>query len=141
MDTPLCQGDVVLTLGQTAAAPQVRKPERPEQARPAAPVPPAEPAAPVPPAEPASGSEPARSSGPARRAGVRSGELHVRLNGKPLTLPAKENGGPYYLMDLLEHSDIDFEHLDRTVCLRVNGVEQGFQHELKEQDSVSITLV
>ncbi len=132
MDTPLCQGDVVLTLGQTAAAPQVRKPERPEQARPAAP---------VPPAEPASGSEPARSAGPARRAGVQSGELHVRLNGKPLTLPAKENGGPYYLMDLLEHSDIDFEHLDRTVCLRVNGVEQGFQHELKEQDSVSITLV
>ena len=43
-------------------------------------------------------------------------------------------------MDLLEYSGIDFEHLDRTVKLEVNGVERGFQHALKERDSVSITL-
>jgi len=78
-------------------------------------------------------------SAPARPI-VRSGEVHLTLNGDPLTLPAKENGGPYYLMDLLEYSGIDFEHLDRNVRLEVNGVEQGFQCVLKEQDSVSITL-
>ena len=55
-------------------------------------------------------------------------------------LPRKEDGAPYYLMDLLEYSGIDFEHLDRTVRLEVNGVERGFQHALKEQDSVTITL-
>ena len=71
---------------------------------------------------------------------VQSGEVHLILNGEPLTLPVKEEGGPYYLMDLLEYSGIDFEHLDRTVRLEVNGVERGFQHPLKEQDSVTITL-
>ncbi len=52
----------------------------------------------------------------------------------------KEDGSPYYLMDLLDHSGIDFEHLDRPVRLEVNGVERGFQHALKEQDTVTITL-
>ena len=71
---------------------------------------------------------------------VRSGEVRITLNGDPLTLPAKEGRAPYYLMDLLEYSGIDFEHLDRNVRLEVNGIEQGFQYALKEQDSVSITL-
>lgn len=66
--------------------------------------------------------------------------MHLFLNGDPLVLPRKEDGAPYYLMDLLEYSGIDFEHLDRTVRLEVNGVERGFQHALKEQDSVTITL-
>ena len=63
------------------------------------------------------------------------------LNGEPLTLPIKDNDAPYYLMDLLEYSGIDFENLDRPVRLEVNGQERGFQHQLKEQDSVSIMLV
>jgi len=74
------------------------------------------------------------------RSVVRSSEVHLILNGKPLDLPPKEDGSPYYLMDLLEYSGIDFEHLDRTVRLEVNGVERGFQHQLKDRDSVSITL-
>ena len=77
---------------------------------------------------------------PAARPAPRPQEVHLTLNGRPLVLPRKEDGSPYYLMDLLEHSGIDFEHLDRTVRLEVNGVERGFQHTLKEQDSVSITL-
>ena len=71
---------------------------------------------------------------------LRPREVHLFLNGDPLVLPAKEDGSPYYLMDLLEYSGIDFEHLDRAVRLEVNGVERGFQHTLKEQDSVTITL-
>ena len=110
LERTLAQGDVILTLRQT----------------PPAPVPPAQPAY-APPAAPA---QPA----------PRPREVHLLLNGEPLVLPKKEDGSPYYLMDLLEYSGIDFEHLDRAVRLEVNGVERGFQHALKEQDSVTITL-
>ena len=114
LDTQLCPGDVVLTLRQTPPAP------RQEAVRPnVSSVP--QTAAPVKPP-------------------VRSGEVRITLNGDPRTLPAKEGRAPYYLVDLLEYSGIDFEHLDRNVRLEVNGVEQGFQYTLKEHDSVSITL-
>ena len=114
MDTQLSSGDVVLTLRQTQPAP------RQEAVRPNVPSAP-QAAAPVKPT-------------------VRSGEVRITLNGDPLTLPAKDGRTPYYLMDLLEYSGIDFEHLDRNVRLEVNGIEQGFQYALKEQDSVTITL-
>lgn len=111
MDTQLRQGDVVLTLRQAPPAP------RQEAVRPNAP----QAAAPVKPV-------------------AQSREVHITLNGEPLALPAKDGGAPYYLMDLLEYSGIDFEHLDRNVRLEVNGVEQGFQYALREQDSVLITV-
>jgi len=113
LDTPLNQGDVVLTL---------------RMSRPAAPVPSYPPISVQP--------KPVQS-----RPAPHAGGLHVTLNSKPLFLPAKEGGGTYYLMDLLEYSDIDFDSLDRPVRLEVNGVEQGFQHELREGDSVSIRIV
>ncbi len=118
LDRPLVQGDVVLTLRQTP-------PPRQE--------------APAVPTAQAYGTQ-ARTTlaEPARP--LRPREVHLFLNGDPLVLPAKEDGSPYYLMDLLEYSGIDFEHLDRAVRLEVNGVERGFQHTLKEQDSVTITL-
>ena len=119
MNTPLEQGDVILTMRQTPPAEVV--------------VPPAATVAEPQPA-------PAPQPGPGSQPVVQSGEVHLILNGEPLTLPVKEEGNPYYLMDLLEYSGIDFEHLDRTVRLEVNGVERGFQHPLKEQDSVTITL-
>ena len=64
--------------------------------------------------------------------------LDVVLNGKPLVLPAKENDQPYYVMDLLERSGLDLEHLDRPVQLAVNGEECGFRQVLKDRDSVTI---
>ena len=112
LDRQLVQGDVVLTLRQTPPRPAA--PAAPAASWTAAP-------APVQPAP-------------------RPREAHFLLNDKPLVLPLKEDGSPYYLMDLLDHSGIDFEHLDRPVRLEVNGVERGFQHALKEQDSVTITL-
>ena len=60
------------------------------------------------------------------------------LNGKALILPGKPEGVPYYVMDLLEHSEIDFEHLDRGVELQVNGQECAFSQELRAQDNVVI---
>lgn len=60
------------------------------------------------------------------------------LNGNPLELPAKPENAPYYLMDLLDHSGLDFEHLDRPVTLKVNGENSAFMRVLKDGDSVSI---
>ena len=115
LDTELSQGDVILTMRQPPTAPAV-------------------------PARSVSGSAAASPAVPALGAPPPSREVHLTLNDKPLVLPAKEDGSPYYLMDLLEYSGIDFEHLDRAVRLEVNGVERGFQHALREQDSVTITL-
>lgn len=60
------------------------------------------------------------------------------LNGNALELPARPEGAPYYLMDLLDHSGLDFEHLDRSVVLKVNGENSAFMRVLKDGDSVSI---
>lgn len=84
--------------------------------------PPAEPAEAVPP-------EPPKPLGK---------NIQVMLNGKQLRLPGKEDGSPYYVMDLLEFSGIDFEHLDRGVELQVNGRECAFTQELRPQDDVVI---
>lgn len=64
--------------------------------------------------------------------------IQLMLNGKQLKLPGKEDGSAYYLMDLLEFSGIDFEHLDRGVELQVNGRECAFSQELHPQDDVVI---
>lgn len=60
------------------------------------------------------------------------------LNNELLTLPAKQGGAPYYLMDLLIHTGLDFEHLERPVTLRVNGEDSAFMRVLKDDDNVSI---
>ena len=77
-------------------------------------------------------AEPAAAQPAAGRA------LQVMLNGKALLLPGKPEGVPYYVMDLLEYSGIDFEHLDRGVELQVNGKECAFSQELRPQDEVII---
>jgi cell division protein FtsA len=67
--------------------------------------------------------------------------LRVSLNSAQLDLEAKEGGSPYYLMDLLEYSGLDFDHLDSDVKMEVNGEACGFQYELKENDDVTICCV
>ena len=64
--------------------------------------------------------------------------LTVTMNGASMTLPGKESGDPYYLMDLLEYSGIDFSHLDRPVELMVNGDYGQFSQRLFENDNVII---
>ncbi|MBR2481346.1 MAG: cell division protein FtsA, partial [Oscillospiraceae bacterium] len=64
--------------------------------------------------------------------------LELTLNNETLVLSPKEDGQPYYLMDLLQLSGIDFEHLDRLVKLEVNGEEQGFRFILSKGDKVDI---
>lgn len=64
--------------------------------------------------------------------------LRLRPNGQPLSLPPKPDGVPYYLMDLLERSGLDFQHLDCDVSLLVNGRDSAFQQVLQEGDAVEI---
>lgn len=60
------------------------------------------------------------------------------LNGMPLPLPANPDGKPYYLMDMLQYSGIDFDHIKGLVTLKVNGIPAPFQHPLKAGDHIEI---
>lgn len=122
MRTVLHSGDVVLTLGNL---PPVLKAD---DVVPEAPAPKKEP---VPPPVPAPAPIPPKPV-------VEKRAMHVFLNEKPLLLPLKEGGEPYYLMDLLEYSGIDFQNLDHTVSLEINGKPCGFQTVLHPHDSVVI---
>ena len=118
--------------GEEAETPPPSRPNQWER-RPAPSAPPA--AGPASPPVPA--AEPVRQAPPEPPKPFGKG-LQVMLNGKQLKLPAKEDGAPYYVMDLLDFSGIDFEHLDRGVELQVNGRECAFTQELRPQDDVVI---
>ena len=152
-DTQLRQGDAVLTLrkvvlGQDAgsamerpvAAPVVEPAVKPVAEREetvfravSAPAASAPVAAPVQPVEKLTEEpEEAPVQIPVRR------DLSIFFNEEPFFLPGKESGEPYYLMDLLEYSGIDFKKLDRRVRMEVNGQECGFQTALAQGDHVTI---
>lgn len=78
------------------------------------------------------GSENPESSAAPRR------PLFLYLNGEPLVLPGKPDGGAYFLMDLLDRSGIDFETLDVPLVLQVNGTDCPFTQQLHNNDQVSI---
>ncbi len=61
-----------------------------------------------------------------------------QLNGSPLRLPKKEDGRPYYLMDLIQYSGIDLDHPKGTVTLKVNGETGRFQQVLRQGDMIDI---
>ena len=64
--------------------------------------------------------------------------VQLILNGAPLILPGRERGQPYCLMDLLERSGLDFDHLEGPVRLTVNGRESGFSQSVRSGDVVTI---
>ncbi|MCI9656319.1 MAG: pilus assembly protein PilM [Lawsonibacter sp.] len=127
---PAEQARPVPPLSRAAAAP----PAEAAPSRPAAPPPPR--AAAASPAEAA----PSRPAAPPQAAPKTSQgkSIQVLLNGQTLVLPGKEEGTPYYVMDLLEHSGIDFDNLDRGVELQVNGTDCSFMQELRPRDNVVI---
>ena len=112
LDTPLRSGDQVVS---TVSAPPPTE---------AVPEPEPEPAAPW--------QGPEESGVSARR------PLFLYLNGEPLVLPGKADGGPYFLMDLLDRSGIDFETLDVPLALQVNGADCPFTQVLRNNDQVTI---
>ncbi len=64
--------------------------------------------------------------------------LHIRLNGKPLELPPKASGDPYYFMDILQYSGLDFNRLEHPVELLLNGSPCEFTQALAAQDEVVV---
>lgn len=60
------------------------------------------------------------------------------LNGETLLLSAKPGNAPYYLMDLLDRTGLDFDRLDRPVILQVNGENSAFMRILKDDDDILI---
>ena len=64
--------------------------------------------------------------------------LHFMLNDSELLLPKKEDGRPYYLMDLIQHSGINLDSPKGRVKLQVNGEDGRFQQVLKEGDHIFI---
>lgn len=142
-DTALQNGDVILTLTRPA---EVRAAE--EKA--AAPMAVAEPETPVTEAPPVVQTVPAvgekpeipvtpmAPTAPVMPASPASGPMEITLNGEPLSLPGKGNGLPYYMMDLLQFSGLDLDHLDGPVRLEVNGEECGFRYVIKPRDCVTI---
>ena len=64
--------------------------------------------------------------------------LHIMFNDRPLALQPKPDGAPYYLMDLLEYTQLDFKHLDRPVTLLVNGEPGAFTQQIYPRDVISI---
>lgn len=62
----------------------------------------------------------------------------IFFNGTPLDLPPKPEHAPYYLMDLLEYSGIDFKNVNRPVLLLVNGADASFQQLIHNGDHVDI---
>ena len=86
---------------------------------------------PEPEPEPAAPSQPS----PPSAAGI---SFMVHLNGRSILLPPKADGAPYYVMDLLERSGLDFKQVDRPVALRLNGAECLFQQVLQPGDRVDI---
>ena len=151
-DTVLQSGDVILTLARPgevrvpeqkaerpAAAEQPAAPAIPEPpVTPAAPVTPVAPVAPVTPVAPAAPVTPVDPVTPVMPASPASGPMEITLNGEPLSLPGKGNGLPYYMMDLLQFSGLDLDHLEGPVRLEVNGEECGFRYILKSRDNVTI---
>ena len=90
------------------------------------------PVTPVAPVTPMAPTAPVMTASPA------SGPMEITLNGEPLSLPGKGNGLPYYMMDLLQFSGLDLDHLDGPVRLEVNGEECGFRYVIKPRDRVTI---
>lgn len=145
LDTPLQSGDVILTGAQAAAA-KVNPPPPPEPPAPPAPTGPlvrpeairSVPAQPAPlpppiPEPPPEAPAPAPTPAPPTKPALR-----VTFNGQPLSLQAKPDGAPYYLMDLLDRSGIDFDHLQRSVDLLINGQSAPFMQELRPYDDITI---
>lgn len=64
--------------------------------------------------------------------------LLVNLNGRQVSLPAKPSGEPHYLLDALQHSDLDLDNPRHPVELLVNGQPGQFSQKLTESDEVII---
>lgn len=65
--------------------------------------------------------------------------FHVTLNHKPLSLPPKEDGTPYFLVDMLNLVDMDLSKPEgRIIVIKVNGQDAPYLQQLAEGDDIDI---
>lgn len=102
-----------------AAPPEAREPELPPQPEPDRPQTP-EPAAP-----------------PAGEVSVQR-FIQVNINGRTLSLPAKEDGMPYLFVDMLNHVDIDPTKPKGNIVLSLNGREASYLATVANGDVIDI---
>ena len=82
-------------------------------------------------------AEPEHESKPAPV--VRRGEsISVNINGNPMILHGKEDGEPYYLMDMLQYSGLDLDNLRGPVDMLVNGFMGQFTQRILSGDNIVI---
>lgn len=67
-----------------------------------------------------------------------SKDFLISLNDAPLSLPPKADGEPYYLMDILAYSGLDFNNLSGNVVITINGQSGTFLQKLQQGDVVAI---
>lgn len=65
-------------------------------------------------------------------------EVYLTLNDAPLILPKKQDGSPYFLMDILTYSDLDFDNLSGNVVITINGRNGTFLQKLQNNDVIVI---
>lgn len=88
----------------------------------------------------ANGVESGKAEAPAALDGTGT-PTRITMNGETLLLAGKPGGEPYYLMDLLGYSGIDFTHperLEKPIELFVNGAAGQFTQKISEGDAVEI---
>ncbi|MEY8355889.1 pilus assembly protein PilM [Lachnospiraceae bacterium 54-53] len=124
-DVPLKSGDSIL-FGQEPAGKQKVKKEGPRETETVRAV------------RPEPGTEAVKPGEDVRPAPA---EITFFLNDRPLTLPLKQDNRPYYLMDMLEYSGLDFKNLTGRVVLEVNGESGYFQQVLQSRDRIMIYQV
>ena len=64
--------------------------------------------------------------------------LGILFNGESRVFPPKTDGEPYYLMNLLKYSNLNLEHPEGEVVLRVNGRPGSFLDVVNPGDHVDI---
>ncbi len=65
--------------------------------------------------------------------------LHLTLNHDFLSLPAKQDGTPYYLVDMLNLVDIDLSKPEgRRIIIKINGQDAAYLQLLEDGDEIDI---
>jgi cell division ATPase FtsA len=65
--------------------------------------------------------------------------FRVTLNHEPLALPPKEDGTPYFLVDMLNLVDMDLtKPKGRIIVIKVNGQDAPYLQQLAEGDDIDI---
>lgn len=88
---------------------------------------------------PAQAAEETLEEAPAAEEEAPQYRFRVTLNHAPLALPPKEDGTPYFLVDMLNLVDMDLTKPEgRIIVIKVNGQDAPYLQQLAEGDDIDI---